>query len=224
MVQHPVSSRPTWNPLEARTPEQRRQLQQYGSLLRAFNRNVNLISREDEAAVEEHHVLHCLALTYRSFPAGVSVVDWGTGGGLPALPLAIAFPEVTVYAVDAVDKKIQAVRAMARRLGVDNLHPWHGRAEAWTGRVPYSVSRATAPLSDLWAWHAAVWEPGTVAVSEDTWRPGLVCLKGGDLSEEIAALRRQEPDVQVRTYDLYKLLGRSYFRDKCILEVFRQEP
>ena len=122
----------------------------------------------------------------------------GSGGGLPAIPLAAAFPAVTVHAVDAVEKKIQAVRTMGRRLGLDNLHPWHGRAEAWPGGAVFSVSRATAPLVDLWTWHVRIRRAADRA-GEGHWRPGLVCLKGGDLGDEIAALRDAYPLVEVET-------------------------
>lgn len=212
-----------WNPFDGLSEAQRRQLQAYRDLLLQFNRSINLISREDEGAVEEHHLLHCLTLRYKAFPPGTSVVDWGTGGGLPAIPLAIAFPDVTFHAVDAVEKKVQAVRTMARRLGLANLQPWHGRAEAWPGRTAYSVSRATAPLVDLWTWHRAVYEAPAVAPASGQWRPGLVCLKGGDLAQEIGALQRTYPSVVVESYPLSSWLGRPYFAEKCLLEVYDVE-
>lgn len=211
-----------WDPLARLTPEQHRQLRAYRDLLLQVNRNINLVSREDEGRLDEHHLLHCLALTHKAFPPGASVVDWGTGGGLPAIPLAIAFPDVTFHAVDAVEKKIQAVRMLARRLGLANLHAWNGRAEAWPGRAQYSVSRATAPLADLWAWHAAVRE-AVPAAGEGFWQPGLVCLKGGDLREEVAALQRAHPSLMVRPYPLSSLLARPYFAEKYVLEVCEPE-
>src|SRR5690606_41790758 len=109
-----------------------------------------------EERLFERHILHSLSLTFRKFPAGSTVVDWGTGGGLPAVPLAIVFSDVRIHAVDSVRKKVQAVRTMARRLGLENLDTWHGRAEAYPGDADFSVSRATASLSVLWSWHARV--------------------------------------------------------------------
>ena len=204
--------------LEALSAPQRDQLASYLDQLLAFNRRLNLISRETEQAdAFERHILHSLALTQRRFPAGSAVVDWGTGGGLPAIPLAIAFPDVTFHAVDAVGKKIQAVRAMARRLGLANLHPWHGRAEAWPGATHFSVSRATAPLCDLWRWHTRAATPLDVDVQ--SWSPGLICLKGGDLSEEIAALRAEFPAVRVEKTPLEPLLESPYFAEKFIVAV-----
>lgn len=185
-----------------------------------FNRRINLISRESASQVQEQHLLHTLALTYRAFPAGCTVVDWGTGGGLPSIPLAICFPEVAVHAVDAVGKKIRAVQAMGRRLGLENLHPWQGRAEVWPGTTHYSVSRATAPLVDLWGWHVRVRRDDVPAYEGAVWRPGLICLKGGDLSDEIDALHQRYPSVQVMTIPLLPLFERTFFSEKKIVEVF----
>ncbi len=210
-----------WNPLAALTDAQREHLAAFEQQLLRFNRRFNLISRETEAVFAERHVLHCLALAHRRFPDGCTVVDWGTGGGLPAIPLAIAFPNVEIHAVDAVGKKIEAVRAMGRRLGLANLHPWHGRAEAWPGTAHFSVSRATAPLRDLWRWHMHARSPDALfQKDEKTWRPGLICLKGGDLADEIDALRRAYPTVQIETTPLESLFDRPYFAEKLIVEVF----
>ena len=148
------------------------------------------------------------------------LVDWGTGGGLPAIPLAIAFPDVTIHAVDAVGKKIQAVHTMALRLGLSNLHPWHGRAEAWPGAAIYSVARATAPLRDLWRWHIRARDPHEPTTQEHDWRPGLICLKGGALCTEINMLQQRYPSVHVETTPLEPMLGTSYFSEKYIVEVF----
>lgn len=193
---------------------QRRALDHFAALLRDFNRRINLISREDEAAVFEHHILHSLCLTYRAFPAGAVVADWGTGGGLPAVPLAVAMPHAQFVAVDAVEKKVLAVQSMARRLGLGNLEAWHGRAEEFDGVLDYSVSRATAPLSDLWLWHSRAARPTALAEEAGLWKPGLVCLKGGDLTQEKAAL----PDaVRLEEMPLFPLLGEEYFTEKVIV-------
>jgi 16S rRNA (guanine527-N7)-methyltransferase len=209
-----------WSPGARLSARQRIQLTAFQHQLLSFNQRFNLISRDTEAHVEERHLLHGLALTYRSFPPNSVVVDWGTGGGMPAIPLAICFPNVTVYAVDAVGKKAQAVRTMGRRLGLTNLHVWHGRAEEWHGRAHFSVSRATAPLRDLWYWHqrVGIWEmpsPG-----EGPWPLGLICLKGGDLREEVEMLKQGYPEVGVVMTPLQPLLRSSYFAEKVIVEVF----
>lgn len=164
-------------------------------------------------------MVHCLALAARAFPAGSTVVDWGTGGGLPALPVAACFPAVTVHAVDAVGKKVEAVRVMARRLGLTNVHPWHGRAEAWPGTAQYSISRATAPLADLWAWHRRVFEAPATPAPDGAWAPGLLCLKGGDLRDEIAGLEAAFPGLTVTLHPLEPLLEAPWFAEKYLVEV-----
>jgi 16S rRNA (guanine527-N7)-methyltransferase len=210
------------NLYDALTPVQREQLEGYRALLLQFNRRINLISRETEADFGVRHLLHVLTLTVSVFPAGSRVVDWGTGGGLPAIPLAICFPDVTLYAVDSVRKKVQAVKVMGQRLGLENLVPWHGRAEDWPGTAHYSVSRATAPLRDLWTWHARVSAsdvPDVPSNAAPRWEPGLICLKGGDLRDEVAALQAAYPGIRVHQRPLQSLLGRDDFAGKYLLEV-----
>jgi 16S rRNA (guanine527-N7)-methyltransferase len=208
-----------WDPLARCTPAQRDLLLAFQEQLLAFNRRINLISALTAAEFEERHLMHVLALSYKAFPPGSTLVDWGTGGGLPAIPLAILFPESTVYAVDAVRKKIDVVRAMARRLGLENLEAWHGRAEAWPGSAHYSVSRATAPLATLYRWHSRSLDSAPPPVGQEHWPPGLICLKGGDLYMEIKDLESNYPDVQIDRIDLQPLLGAAYFAEKEILVV-----
>jgi 16S rRNA (guanine527-N7)-methyltransferase len=205
-----------WDPLAGLTPHQRAQLDAFAAELARVNRQVNLVSPATVPEIEERHVVHSLALAWRAFPAGATVVDWGSGGGLPAVPLAIRFPETSFVAVDAVRKKTEAVRRFARRLGLDNLDVWNGRAEAWGGAAHYAVSRATAPLADLWGWFARVHRP-LPGVPDGCWAPGLVCLKGGELAGEVAALHARSPGLVVETTPLEPLLGRPYFADKAIV-------
>jgi 16S rRNA (guanine527-N7)-methyltransferase len=211
----------SFDPFESLTGAQREQLRDYQKMLLRFNQRVNLISPDTEGDVRTRHLLHGLSLTVRGFPAGSTIVDWGTGGGLPAIPLAIVHPEVTVVAVDSVGKKVRAVRTMARRLGLENCFPWKGRAEAWDGSAHYSVSRATAPLADLWRWHTRIAESDGPLIGDDHWRPGLLCLKGGDLSDEIAELRAEDPDVHIEQHALRPMLGDPYFAEKVLVEVHR---
>ena len=209
-----------WNPFDALTAGQREQLDAFEEQLLRFNRRVNLVSSESEQQFRTQHLLHCLTLTARSFPAGCTVVDWGTGGGLPAIPLAICEPEVTVVGVDSVGKKSRAVRTIARRLGLDNCFTWNGRAEEWTGEAHYSVSRATAPLADLWAWHRRVAVDLETPPGDDDWAPRLLALKGGDLSAEIDELRAAAPETDVERLALEALLGRNgFFGEKEIVAV-----
>lgn len=193
------------------------QLQAYARLLVRFNQRVNLISRQDEDAALLH-VRHALWIARRSFPPGCTVVDWGTGGGLPLIPLAVLFPEVHFVGVDAVDKKVRAVRTMARRLGLENCTARHVRAERFSGKVHYSVSRATASLRNLWAWHSRVAHPYPTGAGN--WSPGLICLKGGDLEEEIQALHEAFPQVTLET--LPPLEEDGFFERKSVLHVSRE--
>jgi len=210
-----------WNPFDALPDNQREKLEAFEEQLLRFNRRVNLISSESERHFRTQHLLHCLTLIARDFPAGSTVVDWGTGGGLPAVPLAICYPDVTVVGVDSVGKKSRAVRTMARRLGLDNCFTWNGRAEEWTGEAHYSVSRATAPLATLWRWHRRVAVEWEGPLGDDDWPPGLLALKGGDLRDEVSDLRREVPNAAVERHSLESLLGRNgFFGEKEIVSVY----
>ena len=179
--------------------EQSDALEAYAEALQRFNRQVNLVSRPSAGRVLTDHIYPCLALAMKSFPADTTVVDWGSGGGLPAIPLAILFPHTQFVAVDAVRKKALAVRQFGRSLNLMNLRVWCGRAHAYPYAIHYSVSRATAPLQTLWAWHSRCAVAVDVAVDAAHWTPGLLCLKGGNLSEEHARLSRRFPDTKVST-------------------------
>ena len=200
---------------------QKETLGAYADLLAHFNKRINLISPNTVSSIWSTHIEHSLVLAHAAFPNGARVVDWGTGGGLPLIPMAVCFPEVEFVGVDAVGKKIACVRAMSRKLGLANVDVWHGRAEAWDGSTHYSISRATAPLETLWAWHARAVVPfaGT-PLPETCWSPGLVCLKGGDLREESAALTATFPDVKINSLSVDKLIPSPLFLSKYILHIF----
>ena len=205
-----------WNPLQQLQPGQLVQLAAFEEEILRLNRRHNLISRASEEEIGVRHLRHCLALTRKRFPEHATVVDWGTGGGLPAIPLAIAFPQIQVWAVDAAQKKVLAVQAMKRRIGLPNLQVWLGRAEEWPGTAEYSVSRATAPLATLWRWHEKSCAAARAGRS-DEWCPGLLCLKGGALDEEIAELHAKRPTVTVEIVPLESLFAESYFARKVIV-------
>ncbi len=208
----------SWDPFRQLSDEQRRLLDAYQAMLLDFNRRINLISRDADAEAARMHCLHCLFLTYRRFPPGAVVVDWGTGGGLPAVPLAIACPDIRVIAVDKVEKKVQVLRAMIRRLGLANIAARHSLAETFDTDTPaectYSVSRATAPLRDLWGWHRRIAQPCARPIDADTWRPGVICLKGGDLTDEIASVAGE---ADIERIELADMDPRPWFRGKAML-------
>ena len=210
----------TWNPFDDLTAGQQQQLNAFEEMLCRFNDRVNLISPETERDFRTQHLLHCLTLTHHDFPGGSTIVDWGTGGGLPAIPLAICYPEVTVVGIDSVGKKCRAVRTMARRLELENCYAWVGRAEDWEGEAHYSVSRATAPLAELWQWHQRVAIPLDAAPADDECPQGFLTLKGGDLRDEIDELRAAAPDAELGRQSLQLLLGRNgFFGEKELLAV-----
>ncbi len=198
----------------------REKLNAFASLLLSFNKRHNLISRRSEENAFLHHIVHSLTIASKRFHDGATVVDWGSGAGLPAIPLALVEPAVHVVAVDTVEKKIRAVRTISARLGVDNISVWNGRAEEWPGRCDYSVSRATAPLSTLWSWHQRAAGRSDRAETADTWTPGLLCLKGGDLESEIGSLLHNSGDVIIEIYDLAPLVEHTYFQEKVLVHVY----
>jgi len=203
----------------ALTADQRETLDAYVAEVERVNQRVNLVSRPAARADIERHVRHCLALATQPFPEGATLVDWGTGGGLAAVPLAIAFPDLRIVAVDAVGKKTEAVKLFARRLELENLEVWNGRAESYDGPAPStSVSRATAPLAMLWGWHVAARNGAAPAADDGTWPAGLVCLKGGALDGEIAEHQAQWPGTTVTVAGLADVLGPEW-ADKAVVTV-----
>ncbi len=207
-----------WDPAANLTPSEQSVLEEYVEMLTSFNRRVNLVSRDSVGQAWTRHIVHSLFLSARSFPSGSTVVDWGTGGGLPLIPLAVTNPNVMFVGVDAVEKKLLAVRTMIRRLGVGNAEVWAGRAEAWPGRADLSVSRATAPLATLWQWHERVaLDRPLDDRARSVWTGGLICLKGGEITEEVEALEAARPGIVVQVHPLDSTIYDGQFAQKAIV-------
>lgn len=167
------------------TEDQLDKFRKLEGLYKEWNEKINVISRKDIDALYEKHVLHSLAIAVLcSFDKGAQVIDIGTGGGFPGIPLAIFFPEVEFMLVDSIGKKIKVVQEVADGVGLKNVTAVHGRVEEIKNRkFDYAVSRAVAPLGDLWKWINPVLRVGQ---KSDELPNGLICLKGGDLKKEIA--------------------------------------
>ncbi len=167
------------------TDNQLRQLELLDGLYTEWNEKINVISRKDIDALYERHVLHSMAIAaICPFDDGARLLDIGTGGGFPGIPLAILFPNCQFVLADSIGKKIKVVQEVANAIGLTNITAIHTRAEELKGKYKfdYAVSRAVAPLNDLWKWGSPLIERGQ---RSDELPNGLICLKGGDLKQEI---------------------------------------
>ncbi|MBK7958094.1 MAG: 16S rRNA (guanine(527)-N(7))-methyltransferase RsmG [Bacteroidetes bacterium] len=167
---------------------QMQQFDQLQSLYGEWNEKINVISRKDVDNIYERHVLHSLAIAkYAQFKDGSKILDLGTGGGFPAIPLAIFFPEIEILAVDSIAKKLKVVDEVAAAIGLKNIQTKHIRVEEIKDQYDFVVSRAVAPLSDLIRWTKNLYHP----IQFNKLNNGLITLKGGDLSAEIAESKRK---------------------------------
>jgi 16S rRNA (guanine527-N7)-methyltransferase len=208
------------------TTEQIRQLQALETVYQQWNAQINVISRKDIGSLYVKHVLHSLSIAaVFNFPPGSQIIDIGTGGGFPGIPLAIFFPECEFLLVDSVAKKIKVVDAVADALSLTNICTQQIRAEEMKERkFDIAISRAVASLKDLWFWSRRLLRPQNIIRSDGATPPpllpgltlasGLICLKGGDLAAEIS-----ESGTKPNVHEIYDLFPEETFREKYILQV-----
>jgi 16S rRNA (guanine527-N7)-methyltransferase len=196
------------------TPAQTIQLQGLHEVYRCWNERINLISRKDIEHLNERHILHSLAIAKLvQFPANASILDVGTGGGFPGIPLAILFPQCRFTLVDSVGKKIMVVREVVQAVGLPNVVAVQARAESLSPsqRFDYVVSRAVTDLATMvsWVWHLI--SKGSVAQPH-----GMFYLKGGELSEELSGL--QHPTTVTSIADFF---DEEFFETKKIVSILK---
>ena len=191
-----------------------RQKEQFAALLPLYqdwNAKINVISRKDMDNFYEHHVLHSLAIAkVQPFKTMAEVLDVGTGGGFPGIPLAIMFPDAKFYLVDSIGKKIKVVQDVAQQLQLQNVRAEQIRAEQVQGDFDFVVSRAVTDLSQF-----SQWVRGKVSdIQYHHLRNGILYLKGGDLDTELAPFKKK-----VRTWDISDFFAEEYFQTKKVIHL-----
>lgn len=189
-----------------------RQREQFAALLPLYedwNSKINVISRKDMANFYEHHVLHSLAIAkVQPFKTQADILDVGTGGGFPGIPLAIMFPHSNFHLVDSIGKKIKVVQSVAESLGLKNVRAEQIRAEQVQGDFDFIVSRAVTDLSQF-----TQWVRGKVSdIQYHHLRNGILYLKGGDLAEELSPFKKK-----ARTWDISDFFEEAYFQTKKVI-------
>jgi 16S rRNA (guanine527-N7)-methyltransferase len=185
------------------------QFQQLGALYSDWNAKINVISRKDIENLYEHHVLHSLSIAeIVHFKEDTKVLDVGTGGGFPAIPLAILFPQTHFTMIDSVGKKIRVATEISAAIGLKNVTVKQLRAEEEHGRFDFVVSRAVMPLADL----VKIVRKNIVKEQKNALPNGLVCLKGGELAHEILPFKNI-----AETYEISNFFEEEYFKTKKIV-------
>jgi 16S rRNA (guanine527-N7)-methyltransferase len=193
------------------SPAQLEQFEQLPVLYAEWNEKINVVSRKDIDNLMLHHVLHSLAIAkFIGFKDGTEILDVGTGGGFPGIPLAILFPNSQFTLIDSIGKKIKVVNGVAESLGLTNVVAIHGRAEDLDQDFEFIVSRAVTRLTPFYYWVHKKVSPNHF----HTMRNGLICLKGGDLEEELAEFGKKH-----KLHELYEVFDEEFFETKKLVYV-----
>ena len=191
------------------TEKQREQMAQLEVLYLEWNAKINVISRKDIENLEVNHILHSLGLIrFVKFTPGTRIMDLGTGGGFPGIPLAIYYPDVTFHLVDRIGKKLKVAQDIAERIGITNVAFQHGDVKEVKGKFDFVVSRAVMDLGEM----VPLVRRFIDSEDRNAVPNGLLCLKGGDLSGEISQFRNK-----VLIDDLSSYFKEDFFKTKKIL-------
>ncbi|WP_418825769.1 16S rRNA (guanine(527)-N(7))-methyltransferase RsmG [Phocaeicola sp.] len=193
------------------TDTQKEQFAALYDLYTDWNSKINVISRKDITNLYEHHVLHSLGIAkVIQFKPGTSVMDLGTGGGFPSIPLAILFPDTKFHLVDSIGKKVRVATEIANAIGLKNVTTRHCRAEEEKQLFDFVVSRAVMPLTDL----LKIIRKNISSEQHNALPNGLICLKGGELDREVMPVKHQ-----TIVTDLKDFFSEEFFETKKVVYV-----
>lgn len=193
------------------TEKQKKQIEQLGPLYKEWNEKINVVSRKDIENIYTNHVLHSLGIAkVMEFKPGTEVLDVGTGGGFPGIPLAILFPEARFHLVDSIGKKITVVKEVATALGLKNVRADQIRAEEVKGKYDFVVSRAVTRMKEFYGWV----NNKTRDDSKNVLDNGILYLKGGELDEEMSELK-----MPYSIYNLSDYFAEEFFETKRVAYV-----